>query len=92
MRLYTALVASWALFMASVTHAQNCPALLEGARRLVFVTFDSMTSSTATLRLFERRTPATLGDLSIPLNLRFWGSTAQLGALDFVTLRAPATR
>ena len=54
MRLYSALVASWALFLASVTHAQNCPALLEGARRLVFVTFDSMTSSTATLRLFER--------------------------------------
>ena len=54
MRLYSALVASCALFMPSITQAKNCPALLERARRLVLVTIDSVTSSSATLRLFKR--------------------------------------
>lgn len=54
MRLCSTLVASCALFMPFATHAQNCPAPLEGARHLLLVTFDSMISSTATLRLFER--------------------------------------
>ncbi len=54
MRLFSVLVASGALFLPSGLHAQTCPAQLEGARRLALVTFDSMSSSTATLRLFER--------------------------------------
>lgn len=54
LRLYSSLIASWVWFMPSAVPAQTCPALLEGARRLVLVTFDSMSSSNAVMRLFER--------------------------------------
>ena len=56
-RLFLVLAACGAGLMPPAVRAEACPALLEGARRLALVTFSSMSSSAATLRLFERQRP-----------------------------------
>jgi L,D-peptidoglycan transpeptidase YkuD (ErfK/YbiS/YcfS/YnhG family) len=48
-----------ALLLAPIgAHAQSCPAPLASARRLVLVVADTMSSTTAAVRQFERATPS----------------------------------
>lgn len=46
------------ILSSSFAHAQRCPEPLASARRLVLVTADKLTSTTATVERFERETPA----------------------------------
>jgi D-alanyl-D-alanine dipeptidase len=56
MRLYSIVAALLAVVLSSGSaFAQSCPALLQGAHRLLLVTVPTMASSVGTLRLFERR-------------------------------------
>lgn len=58
MRLRAALmVACCALLAVSDAVAQDCPASMQSARRLLLVTVPALTSSAGTLRLFERVQP-----------------------------------
>lgn len=52
-----AFLAFAALFVSAPALAQNCPAPLAQAKRLVLVTADTVDTPTATLQLFERATP-----------------------------------
>ena len=54
-RLFLVLAACGAGLMPPAVRAEACPALLESARRLALVTFTTMSSPAATLRLFERQ-------------------------------------
>ena len=49
------ILAAWLL--PSFALAQSCPALLNGARRLVMVTAENMTATQASLQMFERASP-----------------------------------
>ena len=53
-----AAVAAAALLSANPVHANTCPAPLADARRLVLVTAASMNTIAATMRLYERASPA----------------------------------
>lgn len=53
-----AIVFLCALLLSSQAFAQTCPALMQDARRLLLVTVPDVTSSTGTLRLYERRADA----------------------------------
>jgi D-alanyl-D-alanine dipeptidase len=48
------LLAAGPFMLSATAEAQTCPALLTGARRLLLVTAPAMSSTAATLRLFER--------------------------------------
>lgn len=51
-------VVTAALANVSLVHAQSCPAPLADARRLVLVTAATMNDTSATMRLYERASPA----------------------------------
>ena len=52
-----AILAAIMLLTPQVALAQNCPEPLASARRLVLVTADTLTSTTATVERFQRHTP-----------------------------------
>lgn len=54
---FVAAVAAAATLAAAAARAQTCPAELANARRLVLVTAPTMSSTAATMRLFERAFP-----------------------------------